>query len=191
MRIRYLLGLLAFSVVPSALAAQGTCPSLPAGATVRLHTRAASTFTVPQATQPSDTVLSLTSAGGAGPLSVRCADVQRAQLRLGPARGRSAVRGIGIGLVTGAVLGAGLGYFGTESDDSGWEILSREDVAVIGAVFLGGTGAAAGGLIGYFAPSSRWEEVPVAPRPRHASAEGLRIAPAGASQVRVSYSIRL
>lgn len=190
MRIRYMLGLLAFSILPSTLAAQGACPSLPAGATVRLHTPAAGTFTT-QVAQPSDTMLALASPGGAGPLAVRCADVQRVQLRLGPARGRSAVKGIGIGFLAGAVVGAGLGYFGTEDDDSGWEILSREEVAVIGAVFLGGTGAVTGGVVGYLAPSSRWEEVPVTSRPSRASAEGLRVAPAGRSQVRVSYTLPL
>jgi hypothetical protein len=192
MRIRSMLGLLAFSILPSVLAAQGACPSLTAGATVRVHSLPAARFTVPQTVQPGDTALALAPLAGGTPLSMRCADMQRVQLRTGPARGRSALRGAGIGLLTGAVIGAGLGYFGTEEAEPGeWNILGPEEVAGIGAVFFGGVGAVTGGVIGFVAPGSRWQDVPLAPRPAHASAQGLRVAPAGGSQVRVSYTLPL
>jgi len=192
MRIRTMLGLLVFSVVPSTLAAQGACPSLQAGSTVRLHAPgASSTYVVTESSKPSDTALSVTVPGHSL-LSVPCADVQRVQLRTGPARGRSVLRGGGIGLAAGVVLGAALGYYEYENPGPDeWEIFSREEEMALGATLLGGIGLAGGAVIGLLAPGSRWEELPVNPRPARASVEGLRIGPAGGSQVRVSYTLPL
>jgi hypothetical protein len=46
-----------------------------------------------------------------------------------------------------------------------------------------------GGTIGASAPPSHWREVPVARHPPRASAERLRIAPLGRSQVSVSCTL--
>lgn len=190
MRIRYMLGLLAFSIAPSTLAAQGACPSLQAGSTVRLHAPGANTYVVTESPKPSDTALSVT-VPGQSLLSVRCADIQRVQLRTGPARGRSVLRGGGIGLVAGVVLGAALGYYEYENPGPGeWEIFSREEEMALGATLLGTIGLAGGTVVGLLAPSSEWRDVS-APRSSGASAGGLRIAPGDGAQVRVSYTVRL
>lgn len=193
MRIRTLLGLLAFSVLPATVAAQGGCPGLPAGSTVRLHAASAATYTLPQAVQPADSAILLPS-GAAGAGTIRCADLRRVQLRVGHrSRGRAALKGAGFGLLIGGVIGAGLGYAQTEeeTEGDGWQIFSPEEGALIGAVFLGGASAVVGGAIGFVAPGSRWEDVRVPARAPRASAEGLRIAPAGRGQVRVSYTLPL
>jgi hypothetical protein len=72
-----------------------------------------------------------------------------------------------------------------------FQLFSRSESMMLGAVLFGGVGAATGGVIGYVAPGSRWEDVPLAPRPARTSAEGLRVGPAGRAQVRVSYTLPL
>lgn len=189
MRIRSTLCLLAVSVLPAALAAQAPCPSLAAGSTVRLHAPSAEVYTLPRAVQPGDTVI-VVPAGGRSETLIRCAQVSRVQLRVGPgARGRSTLRGMGIGFLVGAVTGATIGYLGTEEGDES-EVLGREEVAVIMGIFLGGTGAAVGGVIGFATPGSSWQDVPLRPRTARVPAEGLRIAPDGHAGVRMSYTVR-
>lgn len=189
MRCRSTLFLLALSALPATLGAQDTCPALQAGSTVRLHAPRAATYVLPQPVRPSDTQIVLPAHARAR--TVRCADLDRVQLQVSPgSRGRSTLRGAGIGLLVGAATGAALGYFGTEEDDSGWEILSREEVAGIGAVIVGGTGALVGGVIGYTTSGSRWQDVPLTTRTARVPAEGLRIAPAGGSGVQASYTLR-
>jgi hypothetical protein len=190
MRIRSVLGLLTLCVLPSTLAAQGGCPALQAGSTVRLHAPSAATYTLPNAVQPADTVIQLPFTGPNAGATLRCAELRRVELRLGTgSRTRSTLGGAGVGLLVGAVLGGGLFYLATEEDDEGeYQIVTRNEVAALGAFLGGGAGMLTGGLIGHFSPGSRWEEVPVTPRPSRASAEGLRIVPAGA-QLRVSYTL--
>jgi hypothetical protein len=190
MRLRHLLGLFAFSVVPATLTAQGGCPALPAGSTVRLFTPAAATYTLPQSVQPSDTVM-LVQPFGMGARTIPCARLNHVQLRVGDRpRSQNILRGAGVGLLVGAVAGGALIYFTTEPDDGdGYEILSRRDVTIIGAVLGGGTGTVVGGVAGALAPARRWEEVPFSPHQARAAAEGLRIAPAGGAGVRVSYTL--
>lgn len=191
MRIRHTLALLAFSIVPSTIAAQGACPALQAGSTVRVHSPAAAAYTVRESVQPSDTVLALAPMNGAGATSVRCADVQRAQLRVGrQSRVRSGLRGAGLGLLVGAVAGAAVGYADWKSTPE-FQLFSRSESMLLGAYVIGMAGAGTGGVIGYLAPAGRWEEVPVLGPPVHTSATGLRFAPAGRSQVRVSYTLPL
>jgi hypothetical protein len=190
MRIRSVLGLLAFSVLPSTLAAQGGCPALQAGSTVRLHAPSAATYRLPQAVQPADTAIQLPPTGPNAGGSIRCGDLQRVQLRVGPgSRGDSLLRGLGVGLLVGTVVGGGLFYLGSEPDESEYEILSRNEVTAIGAVLGGGAGLVTGGLIGVLTPGSRWRDVPLTPRSARAPAEGLRIAPAAGGEVRVSYTV--
>ena len=189
MRFRSMLCLLAVSTLPAALAAQDTCPALEAGSTVRLHAPMAATYVLPRSVRPTDTQIVLPADADAR--TVRCADLERVQLRVSEgSRGRSALKGAGIGLLIGAATGAAMGYFGTEEDDSGWEILSRGEVAGIGAVIVGGTGALVGGVIGYTTSGSRWQDVPLTTRTARVPAEGLRIAPAGGSGVQASYTLR-
>ena len=190
MRIRHVLGLLALSVAPSALAAQGECPALPAGSTVRLFTPLAATYTLPQAVQPSDTAM-LVQPFEMGARTIPCARLNQVQVQVGTrARGGNILRGAGVGLLVGAVVGGTLFYFGTEEDeDDGWEILSRRDVTIIGTVAGAGTGAVVGGVAGALAPARRWQDVPISARQARAAAEGLRIAPAGGAGVRVSYTL--
>lgn len=191
MRIRRTLVLLAFSIVPSTIAAQGACPALQAGSTVRVHSPAAAAYTVRESVQPSDTVLALAPVGGAGTASVRCADVERAQLRVGrQSRLRSGLRGARLGLVVGAVGGAVLGYADWQSSPD-FQLFSRSESMLLGAYVIGMAGAATGGVIGFLAPAGQWEDVSTAPRASSAPAAGLRIAPAGTSQVRVSYTLPL
>lgn len=189
MRIRHLLGLLASIVLPSTLAAQGGCPGLAAGSTVRLHLPAVTTYTLSQTLQPADSALLVPVDGGAR--MVRCGELERVQLRVGVrSRGAGLLKGAGIGLLIGSAVGAGVGYLAWEKDeDSDWEIFSRDEAALIGGVFLGGTGALVGGAIGFAAPGSRWQDVPVPARRGRVAGEGLRIAPAGDARVRVSYTL--
>lgn len=191
MRFRSMLCLLAVSVLPATLAAQANCPSLAAGSTVRLHSPSAEVYTLPRAVQPADSVI-VVSGGGRSETLIRCAQLSQVELRVGPgARGRSTLRGMGIGFLVGAVTGATVGYLGTEEGDEGeWEILGREEVAVIMGIFLGGTGAAVGGVIGFATPGSSWQDVPLRPRTARVPAEGLRIAPDGHAGVRMSYTVR-
>jgi hypothetical protein len=192
MRIRYLLGLL-FLAVPPALHAQGTCPTLEAGSTVHLRSPsiARASYTLPRAVQPADSAILLPSTGRHANTQVRCADLQRVQLRVGTAsRVQSGLRGAGIGLLIGGVAGAVLGYADWRESDE-FQLFSRNESMLLGAVVLGSAGAAGGGVIGYALPGSRWRDVPVTSRPGRASAEGLRIALAGGSQVRVSYTLPL
>lgn len=192
MRIRYVLGLLAFSVIPSALAGQGSCPALQAGSTVRLHGASTATYTLPQAVQPTDTAIIPPPAGVRGRAPVRCADLERVQLRVGTgSRARSALRGAGVGLLVGSVVGAGIGYLAFEQDDSDWQIFDRNETTLMGAVYVGGLSAALGGVIGYVSPKSEWREVPIGTSQGRRSAEGLRIAPAGGARVRLSYTLPL
>lgn len=190
MRIRHLLCLLASSVLPATLAAQGGCPSLPAGSTVRLYTPAAATYTLPQAVQPSDSAM-LVQPFGVSPRMISCARLNQVQVQVGTRpRSRNIVRGAGVGLLVGALAGGTLVYLTTEPDDNeGWVILSRQEVTIIGAVLGGGTGAVVGGAAGALAPARRWEDVPFSRHPARSAAEGLRIAPAGGAGVRVSYTL--
>ncbi len=189
MRLRHLLCLFASCVLPATLAAQGGCPSLPAGSTVRLYTPSPATYTLPQAVQPSDSAM-LVQPFGVRAKTIPCAQLNQVQVQVGTRpRSRNILRGAGVGLLVGAVAGGTLVYLTTEPDDNeGWEILSRQEVTIIGAVVGGGTGAVVGGVAGALAPARGWQDVPVTPRPARASAEGLRIAPAGGAGVRVSYT---
>ncbi len=189
MRIRHVLGLLAFSVLPSTLAAQGDCPVLQAGSTVRLHAPSAATYTLPQSVRSGDSEIALPSAGGTARM-VRCADLQRVELRTGTrSRSEIMIRRAGVGALAGAVIGAGLGYLTwDEGDEDDWQIFSQDETALIGAVYLGTAGGVLGLISGYVAPGSQWQDVPVAPRPARASAEGLRIAP-DRHGVRMSYTL--
>jgi hypothetical protein len=190
MPIRSMLCLLAVCMLPATLAAQATCPSLAAGSTVRLYSPDAGVHTLPQAVQPADSVIVLSDGGNAKTIS--CAQLNQVQLRVGPGpRGRSTLRGMGIGLLVGAAVGATTFYLGTEETEEGeWEILGREEVAVIGAFFVGGLGAAVGGAIGFATPGSSWQDVPLRARTARVPAEGLRIAPDGHAGVRMSYTVR-
>lgn len=190
MRISRVLGLLTACVLPSALWGQAHCPALPTGSTVRLQTTSTATYTLPQAVHPSDTAIFVSTAA-AGRVAVRCAELERVQLRVGRgSRTRSALKGAGIGLLIGGVAGGGLAYasYG-EEEDGGWQIFSRGEGVLLGTAFFGGLGAVAGGVTGFVSPGSRWEDVPLASPPPRASAEGLRIAPAEGAGVRVSYTL--
>ena len=191
MRIRSMLCLLAVSTLPATLASQTTCPALSAGSTVRVYSPAVEIYTLPQAVQPSDSLM-VVSTGGQNEKTLRCAQLNQVQLRVGPGpRGRSTLRGMGIGFLVGAATGATLGYLGTEEANEGeWEILGREEVAVIMGIFLGGTGAAVGGVIGFATPGSSWQDVPLRTRTARVPAEGLRIAPDANAGVRMSYTVR-
>ena len=91
MRIRHVLGLLAFSVLPSTLAAQGGCPELRAGSTVRLHAPSAATYTLPRSVRPADSEIVLPS-DGAEVRRLACADLRKVELRTQRSRSQVALR---------------------------------------------------------------------------------------------------
>jgi len=90
----------------------------------------------------------------------------------------------------GGIVGAAVGYADWR-ESSDFQLFSRQESMALGAVLIGGVGAVTGGVIGVVAPGSRWENVPLGSGPARASAGGLRIGPAGRSQVRVSYTLPL
>jgi hypothetical protein len=189
MRVRYLPGLLAIYALPTSLAAQGSCPALQAGSTVRLHAPSAATYTLPQAVHPADSVIVLPAAAGSARV-IRCADLQRVQLRTGTdSPTRSALRGAWRGLLVGSVVGGAIGYLGASVDDGGFYRFAPGDLAVMGGAVFGGAGAVVGGAIGASAPRRHWREVPVVTHPPRAPAEGLRIGSPGRSQVSVSCTL--
>lgn len=191
MRIHYVLGLVACCVLPSTLRAQTACPVLAAGSTIRLQSAFAPAYNLPAPVAATDTSIVLPPAGGLRARTVRCADLGRVELRLGTeSRTRSALRGAGLGLLLGAVAGAGIGYAGWEESPE-FQLFSRGESTALGAGYFGGIGLAAGGLIGYLAPGSRWREVPLTTHESRAPAAGLRITPAGGSRVRVAYTLPL
>jgi hypothetical protein len=191
MRIRSVLGLLLFCVLPSALRAQGNCPTLAAGSLVRLHAGTEGTYRLPLPVQPTDTAIVLPSSGESVRAPVRCGDLRRVELRVGPgSRVRSGLTGAGVGALMGSLVGAALGYADWQ-ESSDFQLFSREESMALGAVLIGGVGAVTGGVVGFAAPGSRWEDVPLRSRPARASAAGLRVAPAGPSGVRVSYTLPL
>lgn len=192
MRIRFVLGLLLFCVLPSALEAQGTCPALEAGSTIRLRPTPEVTYTLPAAVLPSDTLIVLSAGRSPREVSIRCSDV-RLQLHAGrQSRGRSALKGAGIGFLAGAVFGAALGAAEGGSDPSDeLPLFSERDMALLAGAYFGGIGTIGGAVVGFIVPGNRWVDVPAASRPSRASVEGLRIGPAGRSQVRVSYTLPL
>ena len=81
---------------------------------------------------------------------------------------RETWRGVGIGLLSGAVaggaLGAALGNRCSPAEPNGSCSSSRRMLATIGAFSLGTTGAGVGALIGHAIRSDRWEPVPLADR---------------------------
>lgn len=191
MRIRYVLGLLLFCFPPT-LRAQAACPSLDAGSTVRLHAPSPATYTLTEAVSPGDTVIAVPSRRAAGPMTIRCEYLERVEVRMGRvSRGRSALMGAGVGLLMGGVFGAGLGGMDGENQASELQLFSAHDKMLLGAAFVGSIGAASGGVIGFLLPGSRWRNVPLARQAPRASAEGLRVAPAGRAGVRVSYTLPL
>ncbi|CAA9296010.1 MAG: hypothetical protein AVDCRST_MAG89-136, partial [uncultured Gemmatimonadetes bacterium] len=188
MRIRSVLGLLLFCVLPSALRAQGNCPTLAAGSLVRLHSGTEGTYRLPLPVQSTDTAIVLPSSGESVRAPLRCGDLRRVELRVGRgSRVRSGLTGAGLGLVMGGIVGAAVGYADWQ-ESSDFQLFSREESMALGAALLGGVGAVTGGVIGFVAPGSRWEDVPLRTRPARAAAGGLRVGPAGPSQVRVSYT---
>ncbi|HEY0021785.1 MAG TPA: hypothetical protein VGB24_02715 [Longimicrobium sp.] len=191
MRIRSVLGLLLFCVLPSALRAQGNCPTLAAGSLVRLHSGTEGTYRLPLPVQPTDTAIVIPASGEIVRPPVRCGDLRRVELRVGPgSRVRSGLTGAGVGALMGGIVGAALGYADWRGS-SDFQLFSRQESMALGAVLIGGVGAVTGGVIGVVAPGSRWENVPLRSGPARTSAGGLRIAPAGRSQVRVSYTLPL
>jgi hypothetical protein len=190
MRVRSVLGLLLFCVLPSALRAQGNCPTLAAGSVVRLHSGIQGTYTLPLPVQTTDTAIVIPSSGNIARKPVRCGNLRRVELRVGHrSRVRSGLTGAGVGLVMGGIVGAAVGYADWR-ESTEFQLFSREESMALGATLIGGLGAVTGGVIGFVAPGSRWEDVPLSPRPARASA-GLRVAPVGGSQVRVSYTLPL
>lgn len=94
-------------------------------------------------------------------LSVPPEDATGAELRIGmEPRGRSALRGFGIGLLTGAVIGGIIG-FADGDDPAGWFSFTAEEKALLFGGALGVAGGTLGGVIGLASPRSRW--APLAP----------------------------
>jgi hypothetical protein len=98
--------------------------------------------------------------------SVPAQSVTHLAVSAGPrSRRAGAGRGLGLGFLGGAVIGAMLGF--ADGDDKcvegQWCIfdLSASDKAVLGGVLMGGVGAAIGGLVGAARPGERWQKVPV------------------------------
>jgi hypothetical protein len=101
--------------------------------------------------------------------------------------------GAGIGLVAGAALGAIAGEAAGDDppqpcDDVGCLFVIRmtaNEKAAMGAIGLGLVGTIAGGIVGHFHRTDRWESV-VVPRPKIATISGRRV-----PRLDVGVSIRL
>jgi hypothetical protein len=103
---------------------------------------------------------------------------------------RETWRGVGIGLLSGALVGGALGTaLGNRclpADPNDSCASSRRMLAKIGAVSLGTTGAGVGALIGHAFRSDRWEPVPLTDRVKVAIWRGGQ---GHAYGMRFSYSI--
>jgi hypothetical protein len=71
------------------------------------------------------------------------------------------LRGASVGFVVGALLGAGVGYAGTNSGNSGNDLYGAGFNAAAGAAALGVIGTAIGAAIGAGSPSERWRALPL------------------------------
>lgn len=102
-------------------------------------------------------------------LMLPLASMTRIQVSRGRvSRGVNVLKGMGIGLLSGAVFGAIVGYatgvngdYEDDSDCAGICPETREDVAVISAVLFSGPGLIVGGLMGLLWDNERWKEVPL------------------------------
>jgi hypothetical protein len=74
---------------------------------------------------------------------------------------RPIARGLGIGLLAGAAIGVVVGA-ASGDDREGFISLSAEEKAAVGAVFFGGVGGVAGGIIGATRRVERWQRVSLA-----------------------------
>ena len=82
--------------------------------------------------------------------------------RLDVSRGqhRSTLKGAGLGLVSGAVAGAIIGYSaGEDCSKSSFICFPRDQTTLMGAVYVGGLGAGVGALLGHFHVQDRWVSV--------------------------------
>ena len=76
-------------------------------------------------------------------------------------RGRSALRGAGMGAAIGFIGGAVLSYAAYEPCEGEFLCFSRESEAVMGGVVAGALGLAIGGVIGAARGRERWQRVPI------------------------------
>lgn len=105
--------------------------------------------------------LTLLRADTRQPVSLHRRDVDAVQVsagrrRTGPTVARHALVGAFIGVTAGALLGVA----SYEIDDSEWDIVSRGEMAAIGAGTLGLAGTAIGGVVGWRKSGERWADVP-------------------------------
>lgn len=109
--------------------------------------------------------LTLLRADTREPFSLHRGEVDAVQVsvgvrRTGPTIARYALVGGAIGASAGALLGAM-----DDTDEGEWEILSRQEMMLIGAVFVGGAGTVVGGLVGWQSAGERWAGIPFGATP--------------------------
>ena len=97
------------------------------------------------------TTLVLRGAGQAAPERIPLSSITSIERRLRPGRKR---RGLAIGLLSGAAVGAAIGYVGGDDCNPGGLCIDRGTTAAGAAIALGLVGLAVGALV---APSEQWE----------------------------------
>jgi len=97
----------------------------------------------------------------ASPMTISLADMTRLEVSQG--RKSNALKGLGVGALIGAPIGAVLGYLASPEQSSGEAVCTGSTVScvAVGAAAVGVTGALVGLGIGALAKSERWEEVPL------------------------------
>jgi hypothetical protein len=148
-------------------------------------------------TMDAERVVLLLGGDTARPVTIPLASFSRLDVGITRTRGRAAARGVGIGGVTGAVVGLGLalvviatdpdmeprapaGYIGNGLDL--WGGPSNGEVLAIFTVGGAVIGAGVGGLKGLVAPGRTWENRWRAPR--------VSVGPAGDGGVEARYTVR-
>lgn len=129
--------------------------------------------------------LTLLRADTRQPLSLHRDEIDAVQVSAGTRpTGATMARYALVGTVIGASAGALLGVAAYEQDrESGWEILSRGDMAAIFGVTGGLSGAGIGGLLGWRSSGEQWASVPLPASP------SVAVRPGGA--VGVTLSLKL
>lgn len=122
--------------------------------------------------------LTLLRADTREPFSLHRGEVHAVQVSVGVRRtGPTIARHALVGAVVGASTGALLGVASYESErGEGLDVISRGEMAAIGAGAIGLTGTAIGALLGWRVSGERWDDVPFRATPSVAVRPGCGVA---------------